>query len=115
METWLKQSLFAAGVSVAITAGLVYYEKKQAAAQAASGAPTTTAKQTLSLSGESTATLTLPAGGTLTSSSSANTSIATVNGLQVTAVAQGSTTVTVLWTDSNGNAQTTNVPIVVTA
>lgn len=114
---WLAESLVGLAGSIAITVGVIWYEKR-AVAQA-NAAPTTASATTLSLSNQNgnqnAVTFQLPQGGTLVSSSSASSAIATVSGLTATAVAAGSTTVTLHWNDSTGAAQTTLCPVTVTA
>ena len=119
METWLKQSIFGAVSAVAITVGLVWYEKRQgAAAVAAGGAGGTAAPQTLSLSGangNSTAfTLGVPSGGSFVSSTSSNPAVAVAQGSTITGKGVGTASITVAWT-LNGAQQQTVVPVTVTA
>ncbi len=136
METWVKQSLFAAGVTVAVTVGLVWYEKSAMASAAGAGAaPATQAMQTLSLSGTKSIQIAAPTGGVPTSATSQNPAVATVSSYQtqaqsgsagrvataagagwtITAVAVGQSAIQLAWTDASGAAQTTTVPITVTA
>ena len=114
METWVKQALFGAAVSVGITVGLVLYDQHVAAA-AAGSTSSTTAPQTLSLSGNRSFQVTVPSGGTVTSSASASPSIAQASGSTVTAAGIGTTQVTVNWTDSAGTSHQTTIPVTVTA
>lgn len=94
MQDWLKEAIFGAGVSVAITVGLIIYEKHE---QSVAASQVTIPAQTLSLSQNPTLNTSSIQGlpGAVTSLSSSNSAVASVSGTTVTAVAQGSAVITV--------------------
>jgi hypothetical protein len=119
MKDWEAQTIFGAVVSVAITVGLVIYEKQSQASAAAAASNVaqsgTAATQTLSLSGQKSFTVTVPTGAQFTASSSLSPTIVSASGMTFTAVSQGNAFVTVSWNDASGTPQKTTIPVVVTA
>jgi len=112
MLKWIIGGLVAVGA----VGGLIWWEEKRTA-----NAPSSEAD--LSLSGvgglPSSYTWQPPSGGSATAATSSATSIATASvsggGVLITAAGAGPAQVTITWTDSSGNTQTSNVTVVVVA
>ena len=93
MKDWEAQALVGGGISIVITIGVIWYQKSQAASQAAAAASTAAqsgvaASQTLSLSGQKSFSVTLPSGATFTSSQSLSPSVVTASQMTFTAASQ---------------------------